>query len=112
MMETEQEIADRKWVRYINEREKYGLAHTAHDAYMRGYEDGRSAKNINLQIADWLMDISAKHEGEPGASYLADLANVIRVFARALSDKGEEGRDAILTFQRLQYEREQSKEAQ
>lgn len=109
-METEQEIANRKWGRYINEREKYGLAYTAHDAYMRGYDDGRSSKNINLQIADWLMDVSAKHEGEPGASHLAELANVIHVFARALSDKGEEGRDAILTFQRLQYEREQIQE--
>ena len=111
-METDQQTADRKWDRYVKEREKHGLTYTAQDAYLRGYDDGRSSKNINLQIADWLMDVSAKHEREPGASYLAELANVIRVFAGALSDKGEEGRDAILEFQRLQYEREKSKEAQ
>ena len=102
-METQQEIADRKWARYINEREKYGLTYTAHAAYMRGYDDGRSSKNINLQIADWLMELSEKHDGEPGTSHLAELANVIRVLARLLSDKGEEGRYAILTFQQLKF---------
>lgn len=106
-METNQEIANRNWARYINEREKYGLTYTAYDAYMRGYDDGRSSKNINLQIADWLMEVSAIHEGDPGATHLAELANVIRVFARALSDKGEEARDAVLTFQKFKYEQEQ-----
>ena len=109
-METDQQIADRKWTRYINEREKYGLTYTAQDAYMRGYDDGRSSKNINLQIADWLLDLSAKHEGEPGTSHLAELANVIRVFARALSDKGEEGRDAILTFHQIKREQQMKQE--
>lgn len=110
-METEQEIADRKWARYINEREKYGLTYTAHDAYMRGYDDGRSSKNINLQIADWLVKFSVEHEGEPGTSHLSELANTIRVLARLLSDKGEEGRDAILDFQKLKYEQEQKLKA-
>ena len=110
-METEQEIADRKWARYINEREKYGLTYTAHDDYMRGYDDGRSSKNINLQIADWLVKFSVEHEGEPGTSHLSELANTIRVLARLLSDKGEEGRDAILDFQKLAYEREQKYKA-
>jgi hypothetical protein len=110
-METEQEIADRKWARYINEREKYGLTYTAHDAYMRGYDDGRSSKNINLQIADWLVEVSTTYKGDPGTEHLAELAKTIYVFARALSDKGEEGRDAILTFQKLKYEQEQKLKA-
>ena len=110
-METEQEIADRKWARYINEREKYGLTYTAHDAYMRGYDDGRSSKNINLQIADWLLKLSVEHEGEPGTSHLSELANAIRVFYVAMCDKGSEGRDAILHFQKLKYEQEQKLKA-
>ena len=110
-METEQEIAGRKWTRYINACEKYELTYTAHDAYMRGYDDGRSSKNINLQIADHLMELSTIHKGDQGAEHLAGLANVIRVLARLLSDKGEEGRDALLHFQQLKYEKEQKLKA-
>ena len=110
-METEQEIADRKWARYLNERNHQATIITPHDAFMRGYDDGRSSKNINLQIADWLVELSVKHEGEPGTSHLSELANTIRVLARLLSDKGEEGRDAILDFQKLAYEREQKYKA-
>lgn len=106
-MENDQQIADRKWDRYVKEREKYGLTYTAQDAYLRGYDDGRSSKNINLQIAEWLMDLSAKHEDEPGTAHMAELAQAIRVFYVAMCDKGSEGRDAILTFQIRKYEREQ-----
>lgn len=106
-METDQQIADRKWDRYVKEREKYGLTYTAQDAYMRGYDDGRSSKNINMQIAEWLMDLSAKHEDEPGTAHMAELAQAIRVFYVAMCDKGSEGRDAILTFQKRKYEQEQ-----
>ena len=106
-MENEQEIADRKWDRYVKEREKHGLTYTAQDAYLRGYDDGRSSKNINLQIAEWLMDLSAKHEDEPGTAHMAELAQAIRVFYGAMCDKGSEGRDAILAFQKRKYEQEQ-----
>ena len=106
-METDQQIADRKWDRYVKEREKYGLTYTAQDAYLRGYDDGRSSKNINLQIAEWLMDLSAKHEDEPGTAHMAELAQAIRVFYVAMCDKGSEGRDAILTFHQRKYEQEQ-----
>ena len=106
-MENDQQIADRKWDRYVKEREKYGLTYTAQDAYLRGYDDGRSSKNINLQIAEWLMDLSAKHENEPGTAHMAELANAIRVFYVAMCDKGSEGRDAILTFHKRKYEQKQ-----
>ena len=109
-MENDQQIADRKWDRYVKEREKYGLTYTAQDAYLRGYDDGRSSKNINLQIAEWLMDLSAKHEDEPGTAHMAELAQAIRVFYVAMCDKGSEGRDAILRFHQRKREQQMKQE--
>lgn len=111
-MENDQQIADRKWDRYVKEREKHGLTYTAQDAYLRGYDDGRSSKNINLQIAEWLMDLSAQHEDEPGTAHMEELAQAIRVFYVAMCDKGSEGRDAILRFHQRKREQKIRQEQQ
>jgi hypothetical protein len=101
-MKSAQEIADSKWNRYVEERKKYGLEYTAQEAYMRGYEDGRFAKNINLQIADWLLELHKEHGDE--VSHLVMIAHQIKLFDNEVRSKGEQGYDEANRF--LRWKRE------
>jgi hypothetical protein len=107
-MTNEQEIADSKWNRYIEERKKYGLEYTAQEAYMRGYDDGRSAKNVNLQIADWLLELHKEHGDE--LFHLAMIAHQIKLFDNAVRSKGEQGYDEANRFLRWKKEMADRKE--
>jgi hypothetical protein len=101
-MKSAQELADSKWNRYVEERKKYGLQHTAQEAYMRGYEDGRFAKNVNLQIADWLLELHKEHGDE--VSHLVMIAHQIKLFDNEVRSKGEQGYDEANRFLRWKKE--------
>ena len=101
-MKSTQELADSKWNRYVEERKKYGLQYTAQEAYMRGYEDGRFAKNVNLQIADWLLELHKEHGDE--VSHLVMIAHQIKLFDNEVRSKGEQGYDEANRFLRWKKE--------
>lgn len=101
-MKSAQELADSKWNRYVEERKKYGLQYTAQEAYMRGYEDGRFAKNVNLQIADWLLELHKEHGDE--VSHLVMIAHQIKLFDNEVRSKGEQGYDEANRFLRWKKE--------
>lgn len=101
-MKSAQELADSKWNRYVEERKKYGLEYTAQEAYMRGYEDGRFAKNVNLQIADWLLELHKEHGDE--VSHLVMIAHQIKLFDNEVRSKGEQGYDEANRFLRWKKE--------
>jgi hypothetical protein len=107
-MKSAQELADSKWNRYVEERKKYGLQYTAQEAYMRGYEDGRFAKNVNLQIADWLLELHKEHGDE--VSHLAMIAHQIKLFDQEVRSKGEQGYDEANRFLRWKKEISDRKE--
>jgi hypothetical protein len=75
---------------------------------MRGYEDGRFAKNVNLQIADWLLELHKEHGDE--VSHLAMIAHQIKLFDQEVRSKGEQGYDEANRFLRWKKEISDRKE--